>query len=184
MSLGTMDTPMSKAKAPALNVELLDKVLERIEAKPDLWNQENWIKPPEGTGYVTTKTVVVDGKEMQVLPITCDTAFCFAGWAVFLERPDLFWTRGQQVVGSQEDLDWWDKNAPDDVDSDYDSLLTAPYKREGVIIADPGAVAARLIGLSYEQANRLFDGDNDLAGLRRRVAQIKAGEPVDRGGDV
>lgn len=54
-----------------LNIPLLRKVMEHIEAHPDEWDQEAW----------AART-------------PCGTTYCFAGIAVVMSGHDLMWTPG------------------------------------------------------------------------------------------
>jgi hypothetical protein len=60
------------------NIELLDKIITKIEENPEQWNQKYWISAdvanPE-TGE------------------SCGTAYCVAGWAVTLAGATPVWNR-------------------------------------------------------------------------------------------
>lgn len=117
--------------APKVNVELLDQVMAQIEAHPDAWDQTFW----------ATQFIDDTGNE-------CGTAFCCAGWAVRLARPDLeFVWQGQ-----------------------YAQRVEDPAIGMTGDIED---VAQRLLGITNGEADRLFDERNTLDDLRYQVAKIK-----------
>lgn len=142
-----------------VNVALLDKVMEHIKNDLEHWNQRQWRTGPDndpfGERQDRAQLVTVDGKD--VLPVTCDTAFCFAGWAVQLsatpERPAL-WANVDDLWADDEDDQYFN----------YESLIPAEER------------ARQLLGLDVTQAGWLFDGDNDLDDLERTVRLIKRDE--------
>src|SRR2546421_3342307 len=66
------------------NIELLDKVIEKIEADPETWNQNAWAI---GSG---TNAVQDDGGKWNPGP-ECDTAFCVAGYVALLTGAKFEW---------------------------------------------------------------------------------------------
>ena len=65
---------------PTPNLPLLRKVLDHIDAHPTEWLQEIW-----GTDHaIVTSTGEVDF-DLTLDVSECHTAFCIAGWAVFLD---------------------------------------------------------------------------------------------------
>ncbi len=129
------------------NVELLRKTLAHIEAHPQTWFQATWAELIEGAAENE-----------------CGTAFCFGGWAAVLH-------------GATITVD----DAPDGV---ADVLVTPP-PGEPANRYDPAAdhwdeidihaYARGVLGLTYEQGVKLFDGFNTLDDLRRIVSELCEG---------
>lgn len=111
-----------------INVDLLQRTMERIEQHPDQWQQDTWAVEHYQGGVV------------------CRTAFCFAGWAVQLAGHTIAFS-GEPCLGERH------TNYVDDGDSIE-------------------ALAQWKLGLTYEQAWRLFDAANDLPTLRSIVAEF------------
>jgi hypothetical protein len=79
----------------------------------------------------------------------CTTSYCFAGWACVLAGDDDF--RWEKAWGENEGRETVRELA------DGESVKTA---------------AARILGLDWEQASRLFDEHNTLPELRRIVKEL------------
>lgn len=88
----------------------------------------------------------------------CGTGMCFAGWAVTLAGGQ--WKHGPDEAGS-------DLLVVEPGDSEFD-------RRVGSTMAMTRA--QRLLGLTEDQADELFDGSNDLDNLRRIVEGLCAEE--------
>lgn len=116
---------------PKPNLELLDRVMAQIEAHPSTWDQEFWAK----------RLIDDAGNE-------CGTAFCCAGWAVKIARPDLEFI--------------WEGRAASRV-RDPAAALTD----------DIEDVARRLLGLTAAEADNLFNEDNTFDDLCYVVEKIK-----------
>lgn len=127
-------------------------VLDQIEDHPETWNQRAW---------------------------RCRTGMCFAGWAVqlsggkWLEDHAEDFGNPELVVGNAEDdtdhlrTDWWGGafHAGDDP-AHY--VITARHR------------AMRVLGLSYEAADQIFDGENTMSLLREHVQRFFGDRPDDR----
>lgn len=136
---------------PVLNVPLLRKTLEHIEAHPDDWNQCFW----RGVSYVAE----------------CGTAMCFAGWACELA--------GGVWAGPASDFMWGDMliaepDDPTELAVRFDESVCIDPPADAII--DPGGRATRLLGLTGEQGNDLFDANNSLDDIRRHLRTITNGE--------
>lgn len=132
------------------NANLIRRVVERIQAKPSKWNQHVWagIEEENDEDYEAAIAKLKEAlfhytqggenrfllSDMIVPEGICGTKFCFAGHAV-LEA-------GDAIVFDPEDLDYTDMvRTPD---GQYVGL----EKR-----------AQDLLGLTDQQADRLFDGE-------------------------
>lgn len=133
----------------SVNVELLDRVMEQIEKEPDRWNQSYWLMD-----YPRQRATDDDGS----IIINCETAFCFAGWAATLEGGK--WMTGGELLAEQADIDWGT------------SVYTEHYHGRNLVSAFDRA--ARLLGLTDDQADELFYSNNTIADLRQIVARFKA----------
>lgn len=65
-----------------LNSDLLHRIADKIEAEPEHYRQSQWCSAIFSLGDDGSATV-------------CGTAYCVAGWAVALERPDLLKANGR-----------------------------------------------------------------------------------------
>lgn len=89
----------------------------------------------------------------------CGTGMCFAGWAAELAG-------GHWLAG------------PDDAGNSY--LIAEPddgegafiIRRSGEAVVDAHVRAQRILGLTWSQAEDLFDGSNTLLVLRQHVAEL------------
>ncbi len=141
-----------------INKGLLLETLATIESHPELWNQGAWAVLNPGKPWVPDDV--------------CGTSFCFAGHALAKEGyvPDYF---GQLDPGQSEDYavdaTWFipvkiakkARKLRAKGEDDYD------LRRQHHVEAEEGAMD--ILGLSWEQAAELFDGDNTLDDLRRIV---------------
>ena len=131
---------------PALNVELLQLVLKTIEADQSHWNQNYYCQVAGRRER--------NAKGQLFYPITCHTAFCFAGWAVQL--------------GSQETPVW--------ADSYY--LFADQHDDPGDVcggLIGASARAKNLLGLSYDQSESLFYAGNNINDLKEIVNRVIEG---------
>lgn len=122
-------------------------------------------KQPEGTtwnqGYWFRQQEVYQGNEKSV----CGTAMCFAGWKVF--------------------LDGYTKLAQDPLaDTDFvrtfsDYRMVNPNTGKYVTYWGTREYARDRLGLSDEQADLLFDEDNDLEDLENIVLSIESESKVE-----
>lgn len=113
-----------------MNVELANLVLKEIKAHPDEWEQNSWAYRNE-----------------------CGTAYCFAGWAVKIARPDAVfqWRNDSHVlgVGHASTVEVGGDRFP----------VTLPIQD----------FAQQLLELNSLQATVLFAGGNHLDDLERIV---------------
>lgn len=140
MTVQTQDVAPHVSEKRTVNVGLLQKTLAFIERHPEHWDQRDW---------------------RQVADNRCGTAMCFAGWAAHLD--------GGRWISD-----------PDDSLAEYLTPVADDRRRDIITPADhwlelPGSVigadkrATRILGITEEQAEVLFDEDNSLATLVRLV---------------
>ena len=140
-------------KTPTPNAELLDAVIEQISKDKKHWDQGSWRDEP----ISADQPDLVTERGKKVLPITCGTSFCFAGWAV--------------QIGSETKPKWantyalW-ANSHDNLADIENGTITASDR------------ARRLLGLTIEQAGALFSGSNSLREIKTYVRRIKSGRPI------
>jgi hypothetical protein len=131
-----------------INVALLRRTLQWVQEHPEHWNQRRW---------------AVESR--------CGTAFCFAGAALFLTEAQF--TFGD-AVNTGTGASYADfvlmSSLPPDVQEGCDSVgSSAAEEDDRVWISE---AARELLGLSYEQANDLFDAYNSLGDLEDIVGKL------------
>jgi hypothetical protein len=94
----------------------------------------------------------------------CGTAYCFAGWAVALTYP------AAKFAFTDTQSHW-------PTDRTATTVVLNPAEFTGPAVID--AVARDLLGISDKTAEVLFEGGNSLDDLRRMVADLVAGRPID-----
>jgi hypothetical protein len=115
---------------PTPNLPLLRRVLDHIDAYPELWKQRRWRHETQ-----------------------CGTAYCFAGWAA-------------QLDGAE----WLDScRLKTRADDPAEHVYRASHA--GVIVQRR---AQRVLGLTYEEADELFDEDNARADVQRIAERVAA----------
>lgn len=130
------------------NVELMDAVMTKISEDREHWNQDFWRQENDGED---PPKKMDHGKK--VYEVTCNTAFCFAGWAVQL---------GNKVKPK------WADSTHLYVDR-YDGPDYATGK--GKIFVETRA--QRLLNIDSAQADALFMGTNNVNDLKRVIREIK-----------
>ncbi len=140
----------------SVNRELLLEVLEIIRVNPEQWNQEDWHTTPEERGAWSH----------------CGTAHCFAGWAklIFLELPtndpDIFLERYANV-------EWPDGLAEFIIYESNKTPMTSEELRETYSVRTLTSFIARFaLGITDDQADRLFNANNSFEQLERIVYEI------------
>lgn len=131
---------------PVLNIPLLRKVLEHIEAHQDEWEQSSW------------RLLDVDNNR-------CGTAMCFAGHAAHIMGCDWSKNHPEYVVADEADREWAEQQAHINLDV---------FEGEGELMHACWR-AQRLLGLTDEQRMELFAGGNDLDDLREMVDRFERG---------
>jgi len=128
------------------NIALLDLVLKTVETDQEHWDQTTWRTPTKAKASACGCIVP------KVLPVECDTAFCFAGWAVQLgsEQTPVWVSEGTLLATEEE------QNLPG-----------------GCAIISASERAERLLGITTSQANDLFKAGNSLGTLKFLVSRIK-----------
>jgi len=145
-----------------VNTELLDKVLDYIEANNDLWNQNVWAEVNiNGFDGDTLKRMILDDPENPA----CGTAMCFAGHACNLSgwrpffRPVTTW--GGEL---------------DDRSNEFmlgQAIHSDTCRNKAGEVASVKGKAMDLLGINSLDADHLFDGNNDLDQLREMVDHLK-----------
>ena len=140
----------NNTNVPVINVPLLRKVLEHIEAHGDEWNQVIWR--------------AVFGRANR-----CDTAMCFAGHAAHMM--DCEWADvaghdgyGEWVIADEADREFAER-------ADNDASLTET--EDGTTLIHCAWRAQRLLGLTNNQRMELFSGGNNLEDLQRIVGELE-----------
>jgi hypothetical protein len=137
-----------------VNIELLDLIVKTIEADPAHHRQAYWrslvgggsgLDPYFSDGYKT------DAQGRKIYPVTCNTAFCFAGWAVQLCGEPIEWAGPSYL---------WENEYDQVGDRCHCGICVG-----GTIPAADRAI--RVLGISSESAAYLFSEE-------RSVKQIKA----------
>lgn len=109
------------------NTALLHQTLTHIETHPDQWHQLDWATRTE-----------------------CGTAYCFAGWAVQLARPD--------------------------AEPDFDGGRSTSVVIVDGVPRSIEVLASDLLGLDIDQSEDLFACENTLDDLRRIVRELTGQE--------
>lgn len=139
-----------------VNVPLLRKIYEHIDAHPEEWNQSYW-------GLINVVDVPLDqkpwtevsAKEVEQLRGTCNTAFCIAGHSVSLAGIGM---KGVMVITDDG------KKA---VQVDY----TTEKSAEGLPISVE-EYASHVLGLDSWESETLFGGDNTKADVLYHCKQF------------
>lgn len=129
-----------------INVDGLTRTLAHIEANPKDWNQAYY---------------------------RCGTSFCFAGWFAVLDGAKL--ASPEPIVPDWQACDYL---SLEEAHSDHPEIDWArPEVNTDAGLADGtsiGSYAEAGLGLSWDQARELFDGENTMQDLRRIVARLVA----------
>ena len=137
------------------NNELLDKVITLVEADAATENGTRWDQSSWGRVYAED--------EVKAQGLSCGTAGCFAGWAV-------------QLAGGKFHLGEIEKNALAMYGEAEVSDCILPG--DDVLRSIPSA-AADLLRITLDQADWLFNGNNDSHDLRRMVELLKINPDAD-----
>lgn len=128
-----------------LNVKLLREVLDYIKANPQKWNQDAWFKVSvDKQGEPIFNKVTLQFEEVN----SCNTALCFAGHAALMSGFDAPPRYDYEVWRG------WGPGLPKGERMDVDQYAT------------------EVLGLSTNQADVLFNGDNSLEDLERIVGKL------------
>lgn len=147
------------------NIERLREAVAWAEAeaaKPPAesrWHQPAWAKRAIEKAW-RKREVLTDGEasDWRVVPVDCGTAFCVAGHVCATQR-DVF-------VMDEGDYGWHRrKSSPAVVD-----YVIPRGKRRPITIENR---ARKLLGISFDEADMLFDGFNSIDDVRR-IARIIA----------
>lgn len=131
------------------NPKLLRQVMAYIEQNPSDWKQGLWWAPRKDS----------DGH-------TCGSSGCFAGWAVALSGGK--YAPGIEAVIADEKDDWTFSRNMQDLDGEW----------RHVSLTSVSGRAARVLGLTGDDDDILFDGSNTLQDLRRYVDNLCAGRDI------
>lgn len=153
-------TPLTTVTALATPEERLDYLLAWAEAE----HAKKLDGQPSEWDQGCWATAKTDKTGPMALEPDCGSACCIAGKAVALVG-GLFLMEVAPYGGTNR------------VRADYAEM---PDGRQVEIEAE----ARKILGLTYDQGAALFEGDNDIAAVRRIIGEIKAGELYpDRGPD-
>lgn len=133
---------------PGPNIELLRKALRWAEAESEKPKEESaWYQGDWCVNVTDIDAEFYDEHdELYVKSETCGTAYCIAGYATIAS-----------LTGDQR-LDVANQRVIDISNPDYEK--------------DVEGFGQEVLGLSRTQANRLFDGDNDIHKVREAVREI------------
>jgi hypothetical protein len=131
---------------PEKNFELMDQTLGVIESNLGRWDQLHW--------GVRRALPERRQREKELKRHVCETAFCFAGHTALIARPDLPWVERDK---------WRHVIAVHDSVTDPKTGYSTSMK----------AVAMEALGLYYDEAELLFDGENSLPKIKRIIAGWK-----------
>lgn len=145
---------------PELNVDLIQRVMKRIERDEENWDQQSWASVHKGS-LQGSPTIEVDGDQWSALDDVvllsgdaCGTTFCFAGHTV-LEA-------GETIL-------------VDKYEFESDNPLEVEYclDRDGNLHSIENR-AQELLGLTPIQARALFDGEAGNRNLDRYKEHVTA----------
>lgn len=157
------------------NVPMLRKVYEHITQHPDAWDQERW-----GTARVDFTKRVRDSYGRFTRPsveTACKTAFCFAGHTV-------------QMTGYEFQVAFFDPFTCEDgvfpltkaLEMCQENKETGDFSLDTVYLGDPEVteavpvlhVAAHELGLTWDEADRLFNAHNCLQEIKNYCTNYAA----------
>lgn len=137
-----------------VNAELLDRVMNKIQEEPFLWNQNDYLAfTQDEIDRTEIKKVAIDGIEFKYHDVDFtqfyDVEACFAGWTVLLSG-----------------------FKPQVLESKYDTVIYNPDSQELNVV---GFAARELLNINGLDAGYLFDSNNDIDVLSEMVIQLKNG---------
>jgi hypothetical protein len=137
-------------------VELLDKIIEIIEAHPEMHNQRSWAVITNVPGLSCNWDQDIDGDSV---PESCGTAMCVAGWAAHLCGGQFRFYAMRRWNGME--------------------LSASKVSRvdDGTTVAI-SEFASHVLGLNPYDAGVLFDEDNSLDRIKEFRDKIANGEPI------
>jgi|SRR5687768_6894074 len=126
-----------------VNVELLKETLEIIEKNPQNYDQSNWVRKDSNN--------------------VCGTAMCFAGHAAVLAGAEVPDPKKHNIN------DWYI------MEDENKSYLN--YMQYDALYGDANAISVRTfateaLGIRWEEADYLFDGDRSLDEIRYAVNEL------------
>lgn len=134
---------------PIPNLGLLDRIMEKIQEKPEEWDQAWWageVRNDEGE--------------------VCGTSHCVAGWACAMNEAYKIDYASESLRVPETD--------PLSYKAQYGEGMEGPNPTPGLSRASFSEVAERDLGLTTYEADGLFDGDNDLDDVLIHVQEIHA----------
>lgn len=126
------------------NVELLRETMDYIKNNPQKWRQDSWYAWVNEAGQIEYGVISLDMEEVN----SCGSAFCFAGHAAL---------KSGFPAPPRENHRQWTK--AEEVDGYTQNVHVDEFAREK-------------LGLTWEQAEVLFSGDNTLEDLEKIVDAI------------
>lgn len=133
-------------------IPLLRRVWEGIKADQTAWNQAAWYVIPADLLPTSTRTYIADNR---VIPWDCGTAACLAGHAVFATGAKLPAPVARRVADGRHTV--------------HGDTVVLP---DGAYVAVERH-AARLYGLSGDQAERVFCWRNEADHIERMIAVLE-----------
>lgn len=148
-----------------VNKDRAVEAMSVIETHPDRHDQGAW-----RTEKGTERNAYENFRDDPLNP-ECGTAGCLAGWVAFLDG--VRWAGIYNIEFAR-----WYRAA--DMVSDPDRCTCPPQDRlctcgNYMTVND---YASQRLGIDVDEANALFDGDNDLSDLREGVKALMNGENV------
>lgn len=143
------------------NLPLMNKVMDKIEAEPDLHDQGVWSTFRTKIRTQPSMPFDMTAVELGVTPPTCGTAYCFAGHAVY--------EAGHEILYAVADYRY------DENDKKYEVEFDATKTGDGRSIKD---VAGQELGLDDTEMAILFAPDRTRYQLRELVDAANNGESL------
>lgn len=139
-----------------VNIPLLRKILEDKVFNPTTrsgWDQSKWGFLPDLE--LTNKNST---EQLSVLPVECKTAFCVAGHVVNETGNEMDWKSGDTEIFEIDD----------DVEIYGYSVGQAFFRGKNNVVyrGQIEDIATHLLGLTNQQAGKLFSGDNTMEQIR------------------
>lgn len=137
-SVGSAPVPPSNG----INYELLDEIMNFIEAHPRTWVQDSWYKnvdPETGVSFLQQITEEVEETN------SCSTSFCFAGHVALHE------------------------GFPNPPKTNVENWTRLVVSEDGTYSEDVSDFARDILGLTYDQAEALFGSSNSMEDLKLMV---------------
>lgn len=143
-----LQSDIEAVQQPIPNMEMLDNILDLIDAHPERWDQSTWA------------TEVWEETEGEI----CGTALCVAGHAVAMKGYHIDYERGEFYMPIDED-GGWDREMFRG--TEFDDIIP-----EGMTVGDFGRKGALILGLT-DAERKLFGASNDRHVIGVMVEEIR-----------